>query len=247
MFAFPLYATVHSLVLIGCLYLYATRRAPGALLTAMIAVGLVYDNSIVALGATIGAGPLLEALSWPRFVMHALLTPFMMIAVTQLAVAGGIRWADSNGWRVVVWLLVLGMIAMGAMDHLIGLEIRPACFKDVLRYTGNVYPGQTCPGFDYGAAVAGHGGPPIPAIAGNILTLVVGFALWRQHGWLWLMGGALVMFCAAAVPMSGYGMAPSNGGEMVLLLSYALTAARFGRSAQPATRLPRQDAGLGPA
>lgn len=234
MFPFPLYATVHFIVLMWLLYLASTRHAPGALLTAMIVFGLVYDNSIVALGATFGAGPLLETLSWPRFGMHALLTPFMMIAVSQFAVAGGIRWASSTAWRIGMWVLVVAMIVFGTVDHLIGLEIRPACFKEILRYTGNVSPGQFCPGFDYGEPVNNHGGPPIPAIVGNIITLVIGFTLWRQSGWIWLMAGAIVMFCAAAVPMSGYGMAPSNGGEMILLLSYGMTAARFSRPRQAA-------------
>ena len=41
--------------------------------------------------------------------------------------------------------------------------------------------------------------------------------------------GALVMFAAAALPFSVFGMAPGNGGEVVLILSYAVTVARFGR------------------
>ena len=111
LFLFPLYATVHSCILIWTLYLWKTHRAPGAALTAMIAAGLVYDNSIISFGATIGIGPLLEDLSWPRFAMHAVLTPFMMIAATQMAVAGGIRWAESKQWQIAVWLLVVGSIA----------------------------------------------------------------------------------------------------------------------------------------
>lgn len=226
-YLFPLYSFVHFLVVIWCLRSYSKHKAPGALITAMIAAGLVYDNGIIAAGASIGAGPLLETLSWPRFAMHALLTPFMMIAVTQMAQAGGIRWASTRVWQVIVWVLVVGGIIEGALAHLIGLQLEPACFNGVLRYTSNVHPSQFC----FEGQQAGPGsGPPIPSIVGNFVTLILGFALWRRKGWVWLMAGSLVMFAAAAVPSSGFGLAPGNGGEVVLLLAYAATVARFGRS-----------------
>lgn len=226
-YLFPLYSFIHLLVFIWCLRSYSKHRAPGALITAMIAAGLVYDNGIIAAGATIGAGPLLEALSWPRFAMHALLTPFMMLAVTQMASAGGIRWAATRTWQVIVWVLIVGGIIEGALAHLIGLQLEPACFNDVLRYTSNLHPSQFC--FEGQQAGAGSG-PPIPSIVGNFVTLILGFALWRHKDWVWLMVGSLVMFVAAAVPSSGFGLAPGNGGEVVLMASYAATAARFGRS-----------------
>ncbi len=225
-YAFPLYSFVHFLVFIACLFLLRTRKAPGALITAVIALGLVYDNGIIALGSTIGAGPLLEALSWPRFAMHALVTPFMMIAVTQMAIAGGVRWAAGTPWTVIVWLLVIGGIVEGSLAHLIGLQLEPACFNGVLRYTSNLYATQFC----FEGQQAGPGGsPPIPSIVGNLVTLVVGFSLWRRSGWIWLMAGSLVMFAAASVPTSGFGLAPGNGGEVILMLSYAATVARFSR------------------
>ena len=112
------------------------------------------------------------------------------------------------------------------MAHLIGLQLEPACFNGVVRYTSSVNPAQFC----FEGQQAGPGsGPPIPSIVGNFVTLVIGFALWRQNGWVWLMIGAILMFAAAAVPSSGFGLAPGNGGEVLLLMSYAATVARFGR------------------
>jgi hypothetical protein len=118
------------------------------------------------------------------------------------------------------------MIAFGAFEHLIGLETVPACFDGILRYTTNLHPSHFC--YEGQEVVLGSG-PPIPSIIGNIITLVIGFSLWRHTGWVWLMLGALFMFGAAAVPFSGFGMAPGNGGEVVLLFSYVATVARFGR------------------
>ncbi len=163
-------------------------------------------------------------LSWPRFAMHALLTPFMMIAALQLASAAGISWAGNTRVRTVAWIGVGLLMGMGAWDHLIRLETMPACFDGILRYTENLHPSHFCSPNDQ--ATMGSG-PPIPSIVGNLLTLIAGFAIWRSAGWPWLMLGALVMFGAAGVPISGFGMAPSNGGEVVLMASYAATIWRF--------------------
>jgi hypothetical protein len=225
-YLFPLYVFAHLVILVWAFNLWRVHKAPGALIVAMIAAGLVYDNLIISFGASIGAGQLLQNLSWPRFAMHALLTPFMMIAVTQMAVAGGIRWAGSRVWTITVWVLVITMIAIGAFDHLLALDTYPACFDGILRYTENLHPSHFCSEDD--VAVKGSG-LPIPSILGNIITLVMGFFLWRHNGWIWLMAGSLAMFVAAGLPFSIVGMAPGNAGEVILLFSYAATIARFGR------------------
>jgi hypothetical protein len=225
-YLYPLYVTVHLGVFLWCLNLIFSYRAPGAAIIALITGGLVYDNLIISLGTTIGIGPLLQNLSWPRFAMHALLTPFMIIAVTQIAVAGGVRWAASPVWRVVAWVLVGAMAVYGALEHLVGLQTFPACFDGIVRYTTNLAPSHFC--FEEQVAVKGAG-PPIPSIVGNIITLAVGIALLRSHRWPWLAAGALVMFAAAGVPIDTYGMAASNGGEAVLMLSFVATINRFAR------------------
>jgi hypothetical protein len=225
-YAFPLYVLAHAAIFGWAVHLTNQYKAPGAPLVAIIAAGLVYDNLIISLGTTFGAGSLLELMSLPRFAMHALLTPLMMIAVTQIGIAGGIRWVGTRPWRIGIGLLTVAMIALGAFEHLIGLDIVPACFDGILRYTANLHPSHFCTPEDQ--AVLGSG-PPIPAIVANIVTLIIGFALWRRCGWPWLLLGALTMFAAAAVPMSGFGMAPGNAGEVILQLSYVSTVARFGR------------------
>lgn len=225
-FAFPLYVVSHLLVTVWAIRLARVDKAPGAWIVAFIAGALVYDNLIVSLGAAIGIGPTLEILSYPRFLLHAMGTPFMLVAATQIGAAGGIRWCESKTWQWVMWILVVGTMAEGFFAHVVGLEIFPACFDGIVRYTANLSPSHFC--FEGQEAVRGAG-PPIPAIVGNIVAAVVGFFLWRNNGWGWLLVGALIMFAAAAIPMSVYGMAPGNGGEAILMWAYVASVARFGR------------------
>ena len=230
-YAFPLYVVAHLLIFIWCVSLVSRYHAPGAGIVAMISAGLVYDNLIISLGTTIGSGTLLQLLSWPRFAMHAMLTPFMMIAMVQFASAAGVSWAKDRRWLIAVWVLVFAMIAVGVVDHLIGLETVPACFDGVLRYTSNLHASHFCSSDQQQVMGAG---PPIASIVGNLLALIVGFALWRRAGWPWLILGSLVMFVAAGVPISGFGLAPGNGGEVLLQTASAATAWRFCRRLQSA-------------
>ncbi len=223
-YAFPVYVLAHLTIFIWCISLVRLYHAPGAGIVAMISAALVYDNLIVSLGTTIGSGTMLQLLSWPRFAMHATLTPFMMIAVLQFAAAAGFSWARNLRWRIAIWILVFALIAFGVVDHVIGLETMPACFDGVLRYTSNLHPSHFCTPDQF--QVMGSG-PPVASIVGNLMTLIVGFSLWRRAGWPWLMLGSAAMFAAAAVPISGFGLAPGNGGEVLLQSATAATAWRL--------------------
>ncbi|MDH3512883.1 MAG: hypothetical protein OER85_18745 [Gammaproteobacteria bacterium] len=223
---FGVYSVAHAALLSWGVRLWRRDNAPGAPIICMIAAGLIYDNLMIAIGATLGAGPLLMTLSWPRFALHAICTPFTMIAVWQFANAANFSWArDRRAWAAV-WIFVIAMVILGMNTGLIGLEIHPACFQDVLRYSSAVSEAQLC--FPEQMTVAGHG-PPIPSISTAVVALGVGIALWRGRNWPWLLGGALAMMVAASVPTSQYGLTASNGGEVILLTSYAATAARFSR------------------
>ena len=221
---FGTYAIAHVALLVWGFRLWRRDHAPGAPIIAMVAAGLIYDNFIIADGATIGAGDLLVALSWPRFALHSILTPFTIIAVWQFANAAEFSWArDRRAW-VLVWIFVIAMVALGMATGLIGLDIHPACYQDTLRYSSAVSEAQLC--FAGQETVVGHG-PPIPSISTAVFAVGVGIALWRRRGWPWLLVGALVMMAAAAVPTSQFGLGASNGGEVILLFSYAATAAHF--------------------
>jgi hypothetical protein len=223
---FSVYALAHVALLIWGLRLWRREHAPGAPIIAMIAAGLIYDNLMIAVGATIGAGDLLIALSWPRFALHAICTPFTMIAVWQFANAADFSWAQDRRAWAVIWIFVISMVALGMSTGLIGLEIHPTCYQGILRYSSAVSETHLC--FAGQMTVVGHG-PPIPSIATGVFAMGVGIALWWGRGWPWLLAGALTMMAAAAVPTSQFGLGASNGGEVILLLSYAATAARFSR------------------
>jgi hypothetical protein len=225
-YLFFLYSAAHAALLVWALRLRVNQRAPASLLFAVVAAGLVYDNFVVAVGSYIGVGEFLEFLSWPRFILHALVTPFTMVGLMWLAEAGGAGWAQKRGWKNFMWVFAIVMVVYGSVTHLIGMDIYPACFQGVLRYSSSVFAGQEC---FAGQPLVSGGGFPIPSVATAIVALIVGIGLWRQRRWPWLIAGALLMFVAGAMPIPLFGMVFGNGGEVLLLTSYIATSARFVR------------------
>ena len=220
---FCLYSLAHFSTVVFAVRILRRYSAPGAAIIALLSLGLIYDNGIIALGSSIGIGATLETLSWPRFILHALVTPLMIVAVIQIAVAGGVRWLDSRTAWPGVWLLTAAMIGYGGYELTL-LELQPACFSGITRYTSSASPAQFC--FEGQQSLAGLG-PPIPSILAVFLIIGFGVSLWRRKRWPWFGLGGLQMLLAAAVPFSQFGLIPGNGGEVILQFAFVATAYRL--------------------
>ena len=130
-------------------------------------------------------------------------------------VVGGIDY-----YLIGIALLIFGY----GIYELIILELQPACFGGITRYTSSASPAQFC--FE-GQQSLPRGGPPIPSIVAVFLIMGVGVQQWRKHRWPWFGLGGLQMLLAAAVPFSEFGLLPGNGGEVILQFAFVATAYRF--------------------
>lgn len=180
-------------------------RSPYSLLVALVAFGLVYDNGIVAIGRLIGEGTLLESLNLPRFWIHALITPLLIIAAVGLARRLGAPWAQRRWVHGAFCSLATALILYGLLFELVGLELTTGREGDALRYS------------------AIESTPPIPSIAAIVVLIVVGATLARRGG-AWMGAGAAIMFAAAAVP--SLPLLVANLGEVALIVGLGLTATR---------------------
>jgi hypothetical protein len=178
------------------------------LATAVIA-GLVYDNYILAFGAQIGFGPLLQALNVPRFYVHALLTPTLIIFAIGVARWVGMRWAQSKLWHAAFCILATAMILLGSYQDIVQLTLEP---YDV------VERGLT----GYSNAYVMFRGPPIPAVVAILVLIVVGVMVAVRARWVWMLLGALFMFVGAALGVRQPLIA--NIGELTLALGLTTTA-----------------------
>ncbi|MFW0783329.1 hypothetical protein AAFP35_02305 [Gordonia sp. CPCC 206044] len=196
---------VAMLALCGLALRLWTRVGSIALLLAAILVGLAYDNLAMAIGRFVGYGDVLLALNVPRFWIHAIATPLVIIVAGNLVERLGVgqihgRNITLGGWALVAMLILIGIVEAARA------QLVPENAGDALRYTD-----------------AATSGPPLPAIITVLAVIVVGVMAFRYAGFPWLFFGGLVMLVAAAV--GGVVFWIGNLGELVLMTSVMATLA----------------------
>ncbi|MEE4021979.1 hypothetical protein V1Y59_02720 [Gordonia sp. PKS22-38] len=206
-----------AMLVVGAL---ALRMLPkvGAVagLVAAICVGLAYDNIVVAIGRFVGYGDTLMAINMPRFWIHAVMTPLLIIVAGNLVARLGVEQARTRNVVLGGWALVAMLILIGIVEDVVRLDLAPEDAGDALRYVN-----------------AGVEGAPIPAIITVLALIVMGMVAWRYAGFPWLFVGALVMLIAA--PIGSSVLWVGNLGELVLMVSVLVTMAAVGGAKVPTT------------
>lgn len=187
--------------------LYLRRRSWYGLIAFVAMYGLAYDNLAIAAGSWLGEGALLKTLNLPRFVVHALITPLLVIYAFGVARRAGLGWARGRLAHTLFCLFATGLVALGTYTDIIRLQLEPERFQDTLRYVN----------------AATHG-PPIPAILTIVVLMVSGVLVWRKTQWPWLFVGSLLMFVAAGAGTRVIAIA--NLGEVALSGSIAATESK---------------------
>ena len=167
---------------------------------ASVVFGLIWDNFVLGLGRFLGEGDLLKTLSYPRFWLHALLTPLMIMFVWYLLRRDGVKWAQGMTAYAIFGTLTLLAIAIGVNDEMIKLNLAFAPGADIVRYRN-----------------AASSGPPIPAILAVLVVIFGGVILWVRHKWWGLAVGAATMFIFTAAGSRLPGVF-ANLGELTLVL-----------------------------
>ncbi|GAA1611390.1 hypothetical protein [Actinoplanes couchii] len=153
-------AVAEAVVLGLVIALHRRRPDTASLLPAAVILALIWDNAIVATGTAIGAGDTLRALSYPRFVAHALLVPLLIPVGVALCRAHGIRFLSNRPVRAASTTLTVTLIAVGLWQDVRTLDLQPMSYAGTLRYTNE----------------AAHGAP-IPAVATILVLIVLGAIL----------------------------------------------------------------------
>ena len=153
-----------------------------ALLVLIVVYGLAYDNLSIAVGAVLHEADLLRALNVPRFVIHALTTPTMIISAFGALRLTGSKFAQSKLWHTVTCVVTTILIALGSYENIFKLALAPEVNGGVTRYINT---------FDL------FKGPPIPAVTTIILVLIFGIVLWKNTKFPWLFIASVLEFAAA--------------------------------------------------
>lgn len=207
-------------------WLLAIRQRTGLAIAAVLLVpqfGLVYDNLIVGLGATIGLGPILEALSWPRFWLHWIAGCWLVVACGSILRVAGLAEGRWRGIVVVSCALTAALMAYD-LPHFWRDSLYPVCEFDLVRYSTAVAPGAGClPG----QAVI-PGSPPFASIVTCLVVIATGAVLLAKRRFPWMLVGGLLMLVSASPPMMRLKL--DNFGEILIAGGVIWALARFSRA-----------------
>lgn len=204
-----IYTIAHILLLIWGVRLWRQSGSIRLFLVLLPIIGLLYDNAIIALGSLLGPSELLQTLNMGRFLLHAIITPMLIMAALDMARRAGVGWAANRVVYALFGLFTVVLILFG-LSEMPRMVFEPVVYGSTLRYVDT--------------AVAG---PPIPSIITIILIMIIGIFIWRQQQWPWLFIGALLNFIGSAMPPSVVGPAVGSGAEVILLTSLLATEAHI--------------------
>uniref|UniRef100_A0A7S3L7Y2 Uncharacterized protein n=1 Tax=Amphora coffeiformis TaxID=265554 RepID=A0A7S3L7Y2_9STRA len=223
------YAALHLAVSLWNCDLYFQRKQlkDNRLMLGLLfnSISLVYDNLVLATGCYIPFS-VLETLSIGRFVLHACVTPTMILAGLYIANHSKLPWAMSPIMHRAMTLTVAVLTTMGIHEHLLDYEAYPVCLQNgIVHYTqGNISPDLYCAGISYPfREVAGRA--PQATVATIVILTFIGMDVAFARGNAWLLLGCIFMIITAAVTGAiGHNTMGwlCNGGEVGLIASMAL-------------------------
>lgn len=208
-FAYIVYAAAQTALAVWAFALWRRDRTAGALALLLPIAAVWYDNIIIAIGGLIGPGPLLQALTFPRFAGHALLTPLWIVAAVSFAARVG---AFGKRERLIVigsWALYIAMVAVGLLNEVVFFKGELVTEGDAVYYTniGRLFT------------------PPPPSLTMLVVVLICGaLVLWRTR-WPWMLLGALPVPLSQALRTDGAAFLLVNSGEVLMSASLVATLA----------------------
>jgi hypothetical protein len=206
---YAVYALANLALVVWGFAVWRRSRRIGTFLITLVTLGVAYDNLILALGNTLGAGSLLLRLSIPRFVLHQLILPWLIYAAYEQARVAGHAWANRRASKWVVLASTLLVIVLGVVTRLVPLRLEATVMDGVTRYVAS-----------------GTVGPPLVSILSIGFVGLVGLLLWRRNDWPWEFWAALLVFLGEAVPIEWVRRGVGSGLE-VLFLAVMLATDRW--------------------
>ena len=219
--AFVFFALAQATLAVLAIRLLRRRPSLSLLMLALPIAAVVWDNAIMVLGAPLlngGHDAALAALSWPRFIGHAVFTPAWIVAAIGLCRQAGARWAATPASYSGQWVLYGFAMLAGVMRYVVFLQMSPVWDGGMFYYTNT----GTFPG------------PPLGSITMLITVLICGIVLWRKSGVPWMLLGSLFMLATQLIPREVVGFLVTNSGEVIMAASLVATAAVLQRRFVPA-------------
>jgi len=206
-FLYPVYALFHLVLLFWGIWAWMKTKDMSLLITIGVSFGLVYDNLVLSIGIILPPGELLYYISFPRFILHQLVLPWIIYASYLCVLTAGISPLIRRSWVVLLSFIVMGL---GIFTRVLPLKLEPVLMDGVYRYVFN-----------------GAAGPPIVSILAIGFSACMGFLLWRKLGWPWVFITSVLVFVGEGIPVEMIRRSVGSGGEVLFILAMIGTSEMF--------------------
>lgn len=173
----------------------------------LVLLGLIVDNSILAMGSLLGEGNLLLNLNLARYWSHALLTPTLVLFTLGVLRTAGVKGMNRPIALYGAVLFTAALIIIELTTETIGMKLAPVREYGVLRYV----------------SAEPAGGPPVMIILVSLVLIVTGFILLRKSSCVWMFVGSVAMALGSVIPFPVQSAAFTNGFELLLLITLVAT------------------------
>jgi len=170
----------------------------------LVLAGLVYDNLVIGLGRFFGKGNLLLTLSYPRYWLHALTTPLLLL----------FGWNDYEKtvhstraiWRWLAFLLTAALIFDEWCTTVRSIQLKPVRHGGILVY-------EQADGRDF----------PLMILFLLLYLGIIGFLLKKKVRFPWLLIGVFLMAAGGALSLWRNAFPAINLVELVFVLTLVKT------------------------
>ena len=181
----------------------------------VVIIALIYDNIILAIGHLIGAGETLKALSYWRFLLHAIFTPMLILFSLFILKEANIRFMQKK-WVIIAF----GLLTVTAMIAEYFFELRDLTLKveeayGVVSYTS-----------------ASSSGLPIMISLVIVALLFASIILVWKRKWWWMLVGLIVMAVGGVFNRLFASNTITNALELALVITLMYTAIHFSKSSK---------------
>ncbi|MBP7694627.1 MAG: hypothetical protein KA764_22080 [Anaerolineales bacterium] len=215
-YLYSLYALLNFSLLVWAVRLWRPARPAGTGFLALVLFGLFYDNALVAAGRFVPAGDLLLVFSYPRFALHQLVLPWIIVSAFELARQAGLTWTHGARAARLAWAGAAVVMVIGVATRLVPLRLEPEVVDGLTRYVAR-----------------GVSGPPLVSVLSIGFVGFVGLSLWRAGRGPWIALIVLGVFIGEGLPIPAVRLVLGAGLEIGLMAALLALTARLGRRGAP--------------
>ena len=181
----------------------------------IVIIALIYDNIILAIGHLIGAGETLKALSYWRFLLHAIFTPMLILFSLFVLKEANIRFMQKK-WVVVVF----GLLTVTAMIAEYFFELRHLTLKVEEEYGVISYTSASSSGLPIMISIV---------IAALLFASII--LVWKRKWW-WMLVGLIIMAVGGVFNRLFASNTVTNALELALIIALMYTAIHFSKTSK---------------